>query len=77
MKEKELASLADRFVTEQMSARDKEEGCFGKECYIKGFEAGYSYYIDLELKHLYDELHNIKKAQETADFFKKLQNIIK
>lgn len=76
MEEKELDNLAERFVMEKMSARDQAEANFGKQCFRKGFEAGYSYYIDLELKHLNDELHDIKKAQETAELFRKLQNMM-
>lgn len=76
MEEKELDNLAERFVTEKMSARDQTEANFGKQCFRKGFEAGYSYYIDLELKRLNEELHDVKKVQETAEFFRKLRNMM-
>lgn len=58
----------------QLNGNPYKKGTKAYRAYNEGFNAGYSYYIELELKRLKDELEEIERSQRISDMVNRIIN---
>lgn len=58
----------------QLNGNPYKKGTKAYRAYNKGFNDGYSYYIDLELERLKDKLKAIELSQKISDMVNRIIN---